>query len=469
MDRRTLIKIGGAVALSGTIAAGDPGGRPGPRPVTGLKNRVKGPVLFPGDKDFAAETRGYNPIVTHRPQAVVVASDAADVAAAVAFASMNGLPVAVQSTGHGIGASARDGILINTRKLDHVIVHPDRRTARIGGGARVRAVVESAAAAGLAMLNGSSLDVGAVGYTLGGGLGPFGRRYGYAADHVRSIDLVTPWGRALRVTPRAHRDLFWALRGGRSNFGVVTGMEIDLFPIPAVYGGALLFPGAAAPQVLAAYAGLRLPDAMTTSLAFLRAPGKPMVIRVTAAFLGTKAAGEQLLAPLLGLGPIQNTLAVVPYAKVGTIYNDPPAAPMPVHERSAFLGSFPVERLLAAAGPDAQLPPGMVEVRQLGGALSREPRLDSAIGHRKGAAHLLFLASPAPAEQAAPVAAAQQKVLDTLKADLSGGTLPTFMSAADISPERVRAAYEPRDYARLLRIKKNYDPRNLFRVNHNLR
>ncbi|GAA0925708.1 FAD-binding oxidoreductase [Nonomuraea longicatena] len=464
MDRRTLLKIGGAAALSATVAAADPG----PRGAAELRSRLKGTVLFPGDKDFEAEAKGYNPVATHRPEAIVIAGSAADVAAAVGFAARARMPVAVQATGHGIGAAATGGILINTRKLDRVTVDRRRRTVRVGGGVRVRAVVAQAAESGLAMRNGSSLDVGVVGYTLGGGLGPFGRAYGYAADHVRGIDLVTPSGRPLRLSRHENPDLFWAVRGAKSNFGVVTGMEFDLFPLSRLYGGALLFPGGVAEQVLAAYAALRLPEAMTTGLAVLRAPGKPPVVRVTAAFLGSQAAGERLLGPLLGLRPIQNTLGVLPYEKIGTIYNDPPAAPLPVHERSGLLRRLPVERLLAAAGPDAALPPGMVEVRHLGGALARRPAAPNAIGHRD-AAYTLFLASPAPADQAAAVGAAQQKVMDALTGDLTGGMLPAFTSASDTAPERVRTAYEPETYARLRKLKRRHDPHNLFRANHNLR
>ncbi|MBB5081984.1 FAD-binding oxidoreductase [Nonomuraea endophytica] len=479
LSRRTIIKgAGAALAAGSAVAPRDPGDRLAAR----LGSAVKGTVLFPRDPGFAAEHAGYNPVVRHAPKAVVVPADAGDVRGAVRVAALLGLPVAVQATGHGISAAADGGILINTRLLSSVRIDPAKRIAKVSAGARMRTLVQAAAAHGLATINGSSLDVGAVGYTLGGGLGPLGRKYGYAADHVRAIDLITPDGRPLRLSPKRHADLFWAVRGGKSNFGVVTELEIDLVRLATVYGGALFFFGDAAQRVARAYPAwaARLPEEMTTTLAFMRLPKSPSVppplqervaVRLTAAYLGRDHEARRLLAPMLAAGPELNTMGTLPYEKIGTISNDPPVAPLPVYERTGLLRTLDaavVERLLALAGPSVKLPFGVIELRQLGGAFARPAAVPNAVGHRD-AAGLLFIANPAPASAAASVRKLQQGLMDGLKPHLTGGMAANFMSSADLGPEQVRAAYTPADYKRLTRLKRVHDPLNLFRVNHNIR
>ncbi|MFD1933099.1 FAD-binding oxidoreductase [Nonomuraea mangrovi] len=481
LSRRSVIKGAGA-AVVGSAPAAHAAHDPGDRLATRLRSAVKGTVLFPRDPGFAAEHAGYNPVVRHAPKAVVVPADAGDIRTAVRLAGLLGLPVAVQATGHGISAAADGGILINTRRLASVTIDPVKRVAKVAAGTRMRTLVEAAAAHGLATINGSSLDVGVVGYTLGGGLGPLGRKYGYAADHVRAVDLVTPGGRPLRLSPDRHADLFWAVRGGKSNFGVVTGMEIDLVEAATLYGGALFFLGEAVQRAVRAYPAWAagLPEEMTTTLAFMRLPKAPSVppplqervaVRLTAAYLGRDQEGRRLLAPMLAAGPELDTMRALPYEKIGTISNDPSVAPLPVFERTGLLRSLDaaaVERLLALAGPGVKLPFGVIELRQLGGALARPAAVPNAIGHRDAEA-LLFMATPAPAAQAGAVRKQQQQLMDGLEPHLTGGMSANFMSSADLAPEQVRAAYTPADYARLTRLKRVHDPRNLFRVNHNIR
>ena len=474
--RRHVLAAGGAglaaIAL-GTERAGAHAVASPPIQEAELRSTLHGSVLFPGDPGFEDECKVYNPVVRHKPHAIVVPTCSADVAAAVGYAAFVGRPVAVQATGHGIGVPADGAVLINTRRLDSVTVDPRERTARIGGGVRWQAVVEAAGKHGLAPLCGSSLTVGAVGFTLGGGIGPLGRSYGFAADRVQELSLVTADAQIRRVTPRRHRDLFWGVRGGKSNFGAVTEMEIQLVPVSRLYGGVLLFAGQRAGEVLDAYSSWtkRLPGSMTTSLAFLRPPGGRMFVRVTVAYLGKAAEGDRLLDPLRELGPDTDTVKSLPFTEVGTIYNDPPATPVPVFERSGLLRVLDhpaITKLVELAGPGAQLPPGMVELRHLGGALERRPAVGNAVGHRD-ARYLLFLAMPAPADQGDSVTRLQSGLMQAMRPHLTGGVLPNFMSSTDTTDDRVQAAYEPADLERLLALKREYDPHNLFRINHNLR
>ena len=208
-------------------------------------------------------------------------------------------------------------------------------------------MIEEAGPYGLAPLVGSTPDVGAVGYLTGVGLPVLGRRYGFAADHVRVLELVTADGRLLRATANGHPELFWAVRGGKGNFGVVTAVETDLMPVDRLYGGGLFFPGAATREVLGGWLAWTAsqPEEMCSSLALFRFPDMPGVpepdrgtflIHVRVAYTGWPANGERLLRPLRALGPIIDTVADIPYTSIGEIHNDP-TEPMPVLDRGTLL------------------------------------------------------------------------------------------------------------------------------------
>jgi FAD/FMN-containing dehydrogenase len=203
-----------------------------------LASRVSGPVLTPADGGFAEEVSGQNLAFSHTPEVAVGATSADDVAEAVKFADANGLHVSVLATGHGSHAVVSSGMLITTRRLDRVTVDAQARLATIGAGARWGAVVAAAAQHGLAPITGSSTNVGVVGYLLGGGLGPLSRSHGFSSDYLRSVTIVTADGETVVADDG---DLFWALRGGKGGFGVVTEVVLGLVPIDHLYAGALVF------------------------------------------------------------------------------------------------------------------------------------------------------------------------------------------------------------------------------------
>jgi FAD/FMN-containing dehydrogenase len=212
-----------------------------------LARRVLGPVREPGDHGYDAELAGFDLAVPQRPVVIVGATGPADMVAAVRHARAVGLAVGVQATGHGITVPADNALLITTRRAASVRVDPSDRTAWLEAGAVWSRVLHEAAPFGLAPLAGSAPAVGAVSYTLGGGIGVLGRRWGFSADHVRRLDAITADGVLRRVTADEHPDLFWALRGGGGNLGVVTGMQIELVELAELYGGGLFFPGEDAP------------------------------------------------------------------------------------------------------------------------------------------------------------------------------------------------------------------------------
>ncbi|MFH9135995.1 FAD-binding oxidoreductase [Streptomyces sp. NPDC017524] len=437
----------------------------------GLVARLKSEVFTPEDAGYAKELAGFNRIARHRPDVIVVARSAGDVSAAVSFAAQEGLPVAVQATGHGIAAPASGGVLVATRRMNAVAVDPLTRTAYVEAGAQWHQVISAAAPHGLAPLNGSSPLVGVVGYTLGGGLGPLGRQFGFAADHVTRIEVVTADGSIRQVTRDRHPDLFWALRGGKGNFGIVTGLWFGLMPVRRLYGGGIYFPGEQAARVLHAWRRwtATVPEEMTSSMALLRLPDVPDVpqflrgtfaAHVRIAFTGPTGEGERLVRPLRRCGtPLADSVAEMPYAAVADIHQDP-AHPLPYHERNIVLrelSSHAADALLRVAGAGSSCGDLMVEVRHLGGALSRPAEVPNAVGVREGAYTLSTLSPPGSPDV----------VLGPMGPWSTGRRYLNFLAGADTA-ESVAECFDPESLSRLARVKAAVDPDNLFRLNHNI-
>ncbi len=461
----------------------------------GLVAQVEGEVFTPEDPGYEQELAGFNRIglADHRPDVVVAALSAADVRAAVAFATARGLPVGVRATGHGPAAPARGGVVVSTRRMNAVAVDPLTRTAYVEAGAQWHQVVARAAPHGLAPLNGSSPLVGVVGYTLGGGLGPLGRRYGFAADHVTRIELVTADGVLRQVTRDRHPDLFWALRGGKGDFGIVTGLWFGLMPVRRLYGGGLRFPGEQAAGVLHAWRRwtATVPEEMTSSVALLRLPDAPEVpeslrgrltVHVRIAFTGPADEGERLVRPLRASGtPLADTVAEMPYAAVADIHQDP-THPLPYDERNIVLRELSdeaVEALLRAAGPGSRCGDLMVELRHLGGALARPAEPPNAVGVRDGAYTLSTLSPPGTPDAVLPpmepwgtgrrylnfLAGAGTVGPDTAGADPAG---PGSADAESAGAGSAADCFDPETLARLARVKAEYDPGNVFRLGHTI-
>ncbi|MEW1836877.1 FAD-binding oxidoreductase [Nonomuraea angiospora] len=452
--------------------------------VVSLGAQIRGRTLFPGDEGFEEACSGWLLTVEHRPAAVVVAADADDVAAAVRFAAQVGRPVAVQSTGHGKSVPADGAVFIATGELRELSVDPRAGTARIGAGLRWGEVLTAAAEHGLAPLCGSSGQVGVMGYLTGGGLPLAARTYGFAADHVRSLDLVTADGLLRTVSPTQEPDLFWAVRGGKSNFGVVVAAEIELLPLRTVYGGELHYPvedRRRAAHVLGSYLAWvkEQPEEMSSSVTLLRFPDVPQLpeefrgrsfVQVRVVYLGEGEQGGLLVEPLRALGPEKDTCDARPYTQITEIYQDP-KNPVMAHLRSALLHELDeeaVEELVSFIDPSVPGGPFPgIELRHLGGALNRPPGRSHAVS-TQGAAFHLWMRMPAPAEQAEAVRKVADEALERLRRWDTGAVLPGFLFDHDSAPERVRRAYTEEDYRRLATLKAKYDPNQLFRINHNI-
>jgi FAD/FMN-containing dehydrogenase len=449
--------------------------------LTELAEQVVGPVLVGDDPAAAAEVKTFNLAVTHHPAVVVGATGADDVAAAVAFAVANGLPVAVQATGHAPITPADGAVLITTSRMQDVTIDAQRRVARVQAGVRWADVIPAAAVHGLAPLCGSSSHVGVVGYTLGGGIGPLARQYGFAADLVTQFTIVTADSRIRTVDATSDPDLFWAVRGAKGNFGIVTDLEFGLVPVTSFFGGAVFFAAESAADVLHSYRAWAptLPERTTTSIAMLRVPDRPVlpevlrgkfVMALRCAHNGSAEEGEALLAPMLSAGTILlQSVGAMPFTEADSIHQDP-TDPMPAWDRGMALRGLPaeaVDALIDAAGPGVELPLIIVELRHLGGALARQPEVPNAVSGRDGQFTITVL-GPAVPELAEAVPAAGAAVLHAVEPWATGTALLNFLGAAT-TPEQVAAAWEPATHRRLLAVKDAVDPANVFRFGHALR
>jgi hypothetical protein len=346
----------------------------------------------------------------------------------------------------------------------------------VQAGVRWREVIDAAAPHGLAPLNGSSSNVGVVGYTTGGGLGLMARRHGFAADHVLSATVVTGDGEIRTVDPEHDPDLFWAVRGGKSNFGVVTELEFALVEQARFYGGGIFFPGEAAAEVLHAWRewAPTLPEDTTTSVALLALPPDPalppplqgrFVTHLRFTHLGPAEEGAALIAPMRAVAePVMDLVEDMPYAAVDAVHMDP-TAPMPTWDRGVALSSLPaeaVDTILAEAGPDSSSPLVVVELRLLGGAIARQPEVPNAVTGRDAAFSLYCLGVPAGPDAAVQVPARCASLVESV-APWTAGELINLLGQA--GPARVGALWSDAERARLLATKRRYDPAGVFRTN----
>jgi hypothetical protein len=439
------------------------------RDLAALRAAMGGRVFVPGQADYDQARRPWNLAVDERPAVVVAAESPADVAQAVRYARARGMRVAPQGTGHGAGAlEPLDGaLLLRTTGMRAITIDPAARTARVEAGAVWQDVSGPAAEHGLAALAGSSPNVGVAGYTLGGGLGWLARRYGLAANSVTAAELVTPDGALVRADDDHEADLLWAIRGGGGSVGVLTALEMRLYPVGDLYAGNLFFPIERAAEVLRAWRDWTraVPDEVTSQGRLLRVPPLPEIpeplrgrefVMVEAAYLGDEGAGAELIGPLRGLGPELDTFATIPALALGQLNMDPDQ-PAPFQGDGALLADLPdaaIDALVAIAGPGTGSPLTIVELRHLGGALGRpapgggaQPSLDAGF--------LLTAVGITPAPDLADAVRGQAQALKRALAPWQAGY--DYYNSAD-TPAPAEAVLPAASYRRLQGIKAVRDP-----------
>ena len=435
------------------------------RTIETLRAAIAGDVVVAGDHGYDQARQAWNLTTDQRPAAVVFAESAADVARAVRFARAHGMRVAPQGTGHG--AEPLEGaMLLKTSRMRRVDIDPAAGAFRAEAGALWQDVTVPAREHGLAALAGTSPNVGVTGYTLGGGIGWLARRYGLAANSVTAAEIVTPDGHLARADTGHEPDLFWAIRGG-GGVGVVTALEMRLYPVRELYAGALFFSLPRAAEVLHAWRAWTgtVPDEVTSVGRIMRFPPLPEVPEplrgrafalVEAAYLGDADTGAELIRPLRRLGPDMDTFATIPAPALAQLHMDPDQ-PVPSQGDGAFLADVPaaaIDALIAVAGPGAATPLASVEIRHLGGALARlasgggaQPRIDARF--------LMFAGgfTPTP-ELASAVRGHAQAVKDALASWHASYDYYNFEG----TPTAASAVLPPASYRRLEKIKASYDP-----------
>lgn len=373
---------------------------------------------------------------------IIDATTPAEVRTAVLTAREQNLPLAVYATGHGGAMPDADRtVVVTTSAMGGVLVDPERRVARVGPGARWSEVIEAAAPFGLAPLSGTAPSVGVIGYTLGGGMSWLSRRFGFAADSVLRADIVTADGESRTVSADHDPDLFWAIRGGGANFGVVTSLEFRLHRVPTVYAGTATFPIERAADVLTWYRdnAPALPDELTANLILTSD-----TIAVRGMYAGQAADARRSLAPLLRVAgtPLTDTWRAMPYSDSGTVGGTAP-------RNFTLLPGLPdqvVRGALDAVGHGADA----VEIRLWGGALSRPAADAGPIGGRDVPFSAVVVGSP---EVAAPITA--------------HGTGRSFLNWLP-DPKLTHTAYTEADHARLREVKLANDPDNMFGLVKNI-
>jgi FAD/FMN-containing dehydrogenase len=453
-------------------------------PAEVLRAQCSAVVHVPGEPGYEAARLPWNVAVDQRPAAVAEPTTTAEVAEVVVAARRAGLRVAPQSTGHSAGPLAAqdlgDVVLLRAGGLDQVEVDVERSVVRVGGGSVWLPVVEAAAAHGLGVLHGSSPDVGVVGYTLGGGVSFYSRKLGLAASSLVSAELVLADGSVVRASETEHADLFWAVRGGGGNFGIITELELRAFPIADVFAGFLLFDATVdglADRVVRRWAEwtLTAPDEVTTSLRLLSLPPLPelppflrgrRLVVIDGAVLDTDERAAEILAPLRELGPELDTFTRVPAGSLVRLHMDP-EGPTPSVSDAALLDALPddaIDVLLAAAGPASGSRLLAAELRQLGGALSRPHPDGGALSRLDGQYALLAVAVAATPELGAAGLADARRLTAALAPWTSPRPHLNFLEA----PADVRAAFDDDVWSVLTAIRSSVDPDGVLVANHRI-
>jgi FAD/FMN-containing dehydrogenase len=437
------------------------------RGLQALRAAIAGQVLVPCEAGYDQGRQAWNLAVDQRPAVVVEAGSDADVAHAVRYARTHGIRIAPQGTGHGAGPlEPLDGaMLLRTTRLRKVHIDPAARTARTEAGAVWQDVTVPAAQHGLAALAGNAATVGVAGYTLGGG-GPLARRYGLAANSVTAAELVTPDGDPVRADADHEPDLFWAVRGG-GGIGVVTALEMRLYPVRDVYAGGLLFPIQRAGEVLHAWYEwtATVPDEITSIGRLLRLPPVPQLpqplrgrafVMLKAAYLGDPGTGAELTQPLRRLGPELDTFATIAPPALGQLNMDP-EQPVPFQSHGALLSGFPaaaIDALVGLVGPDTDTLLVSVEVAHLGGALGR-PAPGGGAQPTIDANYLLTAVGATPTSDLAAAIGAQARAVKSALAPWHASY--DYYNSED-TPAPASALLPPASYRRLQKIKGAYDP-----------
>lgn len=448
-----------------------------PRPdVARLAETLTCRVTLPGDAAYDQDRAVLFDPADCRPAALVRVGSAADIAKTIHFARQHDFALAVRGGGHSASGhgTVHGGIVIDLRDLDEVSIDTTNRTVWVGGGATVNMVLKALEPHGLVVGFGDSGDVGVGGIVTGGGVGYLSRLHGVTADAVLAAEVVLADGRVVMASPQSEPDLFWAIRGGGGNFGVLTRIQLQAQELPAFSGGMLVLPGTAEAIAAFAAAAQAAPDTLSAIAMVMPAPPAPfipqdlrgqLIILALVAYAGPDEMAGAALAPFRALGPVLDTVKPAPFL---SLYDGPGGEPPGMPEtRTFFVDRVGKDDARTIVGflSESDSAMRMVQIRVLGGAVNRVPADATAYAHRD-AQIMLFLANFYSDETDRP---RRRKWVDDLMSALrqeNDGAYVNFLG--DEGAARTRSAYPGRTWDRLRQIKQRYDPDNVFRRNQNI-
>ena len=442
--------------------------------------RIAGDLITAGSDQYDDARKVHDVTVDRHPLAILRAANADDVAEGVRFARRHGLPLAVRSGGHSVPhlSMIDDAIVIDLSGMKAVTIYPEQRIAWVQPGATSADLAGPAHAYGLALTTGDTSSVGFGGLATGGGIGYMVRKYGLTIDNILSARVVTADGEIVTASSIQNPDLFWAIRGGGGNFGIITEFQVRLAPVGQVLGGALILP--ATHEVIRRYLDyiVTAPDDLTTITNLMFAPPAPfipeervgeLVLMILVTWTGTLEDGERAIAPLRALAePVADTVAPIPYPAIYA-YMEPAAAPHAAVVRSMFsnqVSDATIDAILRSMG-EASSPMNIVQLRGLGGAMARVGSEETAFAHRDKQYMTTVLALWLDAdEDAAPHHAWADALWNEVRRDADGVYVNFLENEGEA---RIREAYGEANFARLAQVKAKYDPANVFCFNQNIR
>ena len=439
-----------------------------------FKRSLRGPLLRPGEASYDEARTVWNGVVDRRPALIVRCTGPADVIAAVQFARTDNLLVSVRGGDHSLAGYAvcEGGLMLDLSPMKGVRVDPEAQRARAQGGARWRDFDHATQRVGLATTGGTHSDTGIAGLTLGGGLGWLGGRYGLACDNLLSADVVTADGRLLTASATTHADLFWGLRGGSGNFGVVTALEYQLHPVGLVLAGRVIHPFESAADVLRFYRDFStaIPDAVNTSAALFTTPEGLRVVAIGVCYNGNRQVGDGVLRPLRVFGsPLAEEIDGMPYTDLQGMTDALFPRGRQYYWKARLMNQLSDEAIATIVAYFGEVPSPLTVVgfQQLGNAANRVSPDATAFSHREALYDFVMLSgweNPAEAERNIRWTRALD---DAMQSFVSGGIYVNAFTE-DFTPG-IRAAYRPSTYERLVGLKNKYDPTNLFRLNPNIK
>jgi len=443
-----------------------------------FKSSLRSELLQSGDAGYDEARKVWNGMIDKRPALIARCAGVADVIHCVNFARANNLPIALRGGGHNVAGNAvcDGGLMIDLSRMKSVRVDPTQRTARAEPGLTWREFDCETQAFGLATTGGQISATGIAGLTLGGGWGYLARRYGLTCDNLLSVDVVTANGQLLTASTAENRDLFWGMRGGGGNFGVVTSFEYQLHPVGAVLAGIVAYPFQEAKEVLKLFRELTIgaPDELASGIVLISLPDGTPVVGVVVCYSGPVAEGERILKPLRTLSPpLLDQIGLIPYTAAQQLIDGfyPPG--LQNYWKSSFLKEISDQAIDTMVAYCSKRPSsmchGLIE-HQLGGAVRRADREATAFAHRDVEYSFMALGVCSDSAQADKCVRWAREFWDAMQPSSTGGVYVNYLGReADEGPERIKAAYGPEKYARLVALKNKYDPSNLFRFNQNIK